>query len=60
MQENQKGNPPRNEPPVVVHQEWLEWMMLERDQVIARLRYLDRVLIRHGRLRQETLERRVR
>lgn len=39
---------------------WLDWLEFERNTTIARLRNLDRVLIQFGRLRQETLERRVR
>lgn len=47
------------DPPLLL-QEWLDDLMHERETVIMRLRQLDDVLVRHGRLRVETLPRRVR
>ena len=40
--------------------EWLDLLAAEREIVIQRLRQIDRVLVRHGRLRRVTLPRRLR
>ena len=44
-------------PPV---DEWLDFLMEQRAAVIQELRAIDRVLVKHGRIREETLEKRVR
>lgn len=40
--------------------EWIDYLLARRSMVIMELRDLDRRLIQYGRLRQETLPRRVR
>ena len=47
------------EPPDVMR-EWLDDMMREREAVIMRLRQIDEVLVRHGRIRSETIGKRMR
>lgn len=44
----------------VLMAEWLELLEHQRDVLIMELRYVERVLIRHGRLREESLSRRMR
>lgn len=38
--------------------DWLDTLEAERDAVIMRLRQIDRVLVKHGRLSSETIPRR--
>ena len=40
--------------------EWLDSLENERDALIMRLRYIDKVLTKHNRLRSETLPRKER
>ena len=40
--------------------DWLDFVEGERDRTIAKLRQLDGILVKHGRLKVETLPRRVR
>lgn len=40
--------------------DWLDLLQRDREQTIARLRSLDYILVKHGRLQQPTLEKRVR
>ena len=51
---DKKTNPP------ACLQAWLDDLEGERDVLIMRLRQVDRVLVQHGRLKTETLERRAR
>lgn len=44
-------------PPEYVR-DWLDHLEREREQTIARLRSIDTVLVKYGRLKNETLERR--
>ena len=40
--------------------EWLDYLQIQRDALIMQLRAIERPLVQHGRIRAETLPRRVR
>lgn len=54
-----EGEQPDPETTVPLH-DWLDTLEAERDAVIMRLRQIDRVLVKHGRLKSETIPRRSR
>lgn len=43
-----------------VQDEWLDYLQSKRDALIMELRAIERPLVQHGRLRNETLPRRIR
>lgn len=53
-------HPETQEKPPEYVQDWLDHLAREREQTIARLRSIDQVLVKYGRLKTETLERRSR
>lgn len=55
-----RGDDEQPQPVSVPLTEWLEDLMMERDALIMRLRFLEKMLIRHGRLTNESLSRRER
>lgn len=53
------SQPPEvHEKPPEYIQDWLDHLVREREQTIARLRSLDVILVKYGRIKTETLERR--
>ena len=42
------------------NEDWLDFLSQERNRCIDRLRDLDKILVKHGRLRRETLPKRAR
>lgn len=50
---------PTEKPPAHLN-DWLDDLERQREQTIARLRSIDCVLVKYGRLKSETLERRSR
>ena len=55
------GDGPHEEAaPYVPLEAWLADLQNERDCIISRLRHIDKVLIENGRLKEETIPRRVR
>jgi len=46
--------------PFVPLDDWLDDYMAEHDWLIMRLRHVDKMLVKYGRLKQESLPRRVR
>lgn len=51
-------NPEKEECGETVWQEWLDDLTVQRDTLIMRLRQVEKVLVRYGRLKKETLPRR--
>lgn len=57
MLERDEGDE-RPGPPAL--EEWLDYLEMRREVIIRELRHIDGVLVRHGRLNQNTLDRRTR
>ena len=55
------GDGPHDEAaPFVPLEAWLADLQNERDCIISRLRHIDKVLIEHGKIKDETIPRRIR